>query len=131
MAKRLMRNDIPSETLDEVFRQLAEGKTLIEICAKKGMPSKATIYRMVEESQQLRDEYARARTRQADTFAEMIVAESRMATDGQLGRLRMDALKWAASKIAPKKYGEKVEVEHGGEVDIVVKIGGRSGPNNG
>jgi hypothetical protein len=61
----------------------------------------------------------------------MIVNEAFTSTDAQLGRLRMDALKWAASKIAPKKYGEKVEVEHAGEVDIVVKIGGRSGPRNG
>ena len=131
MAKGPLRKNIPSETLAEVFHQLAEGKTLIEICAQKGMPSKATIYRMVEESPQLRDDYARARSKQADTFAEMIVAESRTCTDAQLGRLRMDALKWAASKIAPKKFGEKVEVEHAGEVDIVVKIGGRSGPNHG
>jgi hypothetical protein len=131
MAKGPLRKNIPSETLAEVFRQLAEGKTLIEICAEKGMPSKATIYRMVEESPQLRDDYARARSKQADTFAEMIVAESRTSTDAQLGRLRMDALKWAASKIAPKKYGDKVEVEHAGEVDIVVKIGGALGPRNG
>jgi hypothetical protein len=131
MAKGPLRKNIPSETLAEVFRQLAEGKTLIEICAKKGMPSKATIYRMVEESPQLRDDYTRARSKQADTFAEMIVTESRTATDAQLGRLRMDALKWAASKIAPKKYGDKVEVEHAGEVDIVVKIGGTLGPRNG
>jgi hypothetical protein len=131
MAKGPLRKNIPSETLAEVFRQLAEGKTLIEICAKKGMPSKATIYRMVEESPQLRDDYTRARAKQADTFAEMIVTESRTAKDAQLGRLRMDALKWAASKIAPKKYGDKVEVEHAGEVDIVVKIGGTLGPRNG
>lgn len=131
MAKRIKRSDIPSETLAEVFRQIAEGKTLIEICKTKGFPSKGMFLAMVEERPELRDQYARARAKQADTFAEMILEEARTAKDAQLGRLRMDALKWAASKIAPKKYGEKVEVEHGGEVDIVVKIGGRSGPNHG
>ncbi len=85
---------------------------------------------LVEERPELRDQYVRARAKQADTFAEMILEEARTAKDAQLGRLRMDALKWAASKIAPKKYGDKVEVEHAGEVDIVVKIGGRSGPDH-
>lgn len=131
MAKRIKRSDIPSETLGKVFALLAEGKTLIEICKTKGMPSTATFFRLLEENPQLRESYARARAKQADTFAEMIVAESRTAQDAQLGRLRMDALKWAASKIAPKKYGDKVEVEHAGEVDIVVKIGGAIGPRNG
>jgi hypothetical protein len=131
MAKRIKRNDIPSETLGKVFALLAQGKTIIEICKTKGMPSTATFFRLLEENPQLREDYARARSKQADTFAEMIVTESRTATDAQLGRLRMDALKWAASKIAPKKYGDKVEVEHAGEVDIVVKIGGTLGPRNG
>jgi hypothetical protein len=31
--------------------------------------------------------------------------------DAAIGRLRIDALKWTASKLAPKKYGDKVEIE--------------------
>jgi hypothetical protein len=41
----------------------------------------------------------------------MIIDEAFGAHDASIGRLRMDALKWAASKIAPKKYGDKIEVE--------------------
>jgi hypothetical protein len=41
----------------------------------------------------------------------MIIDEAFGASDASIGRLRMDALKWAASKIAPKKYGDKIEVE--------------------
>jgi hypothetical protein len=131
MAKRIKRNDIPSETLGKVFALLAQGKTIIEICKTKGMPSTATFFRLLEENPQLREDYAHARAKQADAFAEMIVEEARTAKDAQLGRLRMDALKWAASKIAPKKYGDKVEVEHAGEHTITVKIGGTLGPRNG
>jgi hypothetical protein len=32
------------------------------------------------------------------------------ATDAQLGRLAMDALKWHASKLLPKVFGDKTEV---------------------
>jgi hypothetical protein len=30
-------------------------------------------------------------------------------------RLRFDARRWLMSKLAPKKYGDKVELEHTGE----------------
>lgn len=36
----------------------------------------------------------------------------------QLSRLRVDARKWIASKLKPKKYGDKTEVEHTGKVSL-------------
>jgi hypothetical protein len=114
-----------------ICERIANGETLIAICEEKGMPSKPAVLRWLDQHEEFRTQYAHARAKQADAFAEMILEEARTAKDAQLGRLRMDALKWAASKIAPKKYGDKVEVEHAGEVDIVVKIGGTLGPRNG
>ena len=39
----------------------------------------------------------------------------------QRSRLRVDTRKWIASKLKPKKYGEKIEVDnhHSGEVAFV------------
>lgn len=78
------------------------------------------------------DQYARAREAQADKHAEDILA---IADDGRndtykddkgntvvdhdvvaRSRLRVDARKWLASKMAPKKYGEKIAV--GGADDL-------------
>ena len=39
-------------------------------------------------------------------------------------RLRIDQRKWYLSKLAPKKYGEKLDIEHSGNMDIKVTIGG-------
>ena len=36
-------------------------------------------------------------------------------------RLRIDTRKWAASKLAPKKYGDKLDLNHAG--GLSVKIG--------
>ena len=36
----------------------------------------------------------------------------------QRSKLRVDTRKWLMSKLAPKKYGEKVDLEHSGEVAI-------------
>ena len=36
-------------------------------------------------------------------------------------RLRIDTRKWAASKLAPKKYGDKLDLNHAGGLNV--KIG--------
>lgn len=122
--RRMGLRKVTPELLDQIFERIARGETMVEICKQKGMPGQTAIYRAIESDLEVRKKYAHARSQQADTFAEQIVAESRKAKDAQLGRLRMDALKWAASKIAPKKYGDRVELEHSGDQPaIVVKIG--------
>ena len=54
----------------------------------------------------------------------MILDEAFNSHDAQIGRLRVDALKWVASKLAPKRYGDKVEVEQTGTQKIRVIMGG-------
>src|SRR5260370_2842775 len=77
-----------------------------------------------------RDQYARAREEQADKlFREIIeIADDASGdyvttSDGktivdhehiQRSRLRVDARKWAAARLAPKKYGDRVEHDHKG-----------------
>jgi hypothetical protein len=77
------------------------------------------------------DQYARAREAQADKLAEDILAiaddgsnDTYKTDDGEVvnhdviarSRLRVDARKWLAGKMAPKKYGEKLAV--GGADDL-------------
>jgi hypothetical protein len=99
------------ETATEFCRLLALGNTLRSLCATDRFPAPQTIYDWIEKYPDFSEQYARARSQQADHYAEMIIDEAFGANDASLGRLRMDALKWAASKIAPKKYGDKIEVE--------------------
>jgi hypothetical protein len=70
------------------------------------------------------EQYAQARQKQADSYADMILDEAFNSNDAQIGRLRVDALKWVASKLAPKRYGDKVEVEQTGTQKIRVIMGG-------
>ena len=69
--------------------------------------------------------YARAREEQAETYADRLIEEAFSAEDASIGRLRMDALKWAASKLAPKRYGDAVQMKHtdadGGPVQQVIR----------
>lgn len=124
---------------DSICSQLADGKSLRSICAGKTMPSKSSVMRWLASNEQFRDQYARAREEQADVFFEEIIEiadeqctmvrsdkhDSRDedgegntevvfdATAVARNRLRVDARKWAAAKLAPKKYGDRVAVDHG------------------
>lgn len=108
--------------MDDICTRLADGESLIKICKRKGMPSKALVLKWVSGNVALRDQYARAREAQADHFAEEIITIADTAEDAQKGRLQVDARKWVASKMAPKKYGDKVTTEHvgadGGPIEV-------------
>ena len=95
------------------------------------MPHQDTIMAWLDGSKPaFSEQYARAREAQADKLAEealQIADDGRSDTyvDGdvnvktdteviQRSKLRVDTRKWLASKMAPKKYGDKVTQEHTG-----------------
>jgi hypothetical protein len=87
------------------------GMTLTSICNLPDMPHISTIYDWQDSFPEFAERYSHARNRQADTLASRVIDEAMNSSDAPIGRLRMDALKWFASKMAPKKYGDKVEIE--------------------
>jgi hypothetical protein len=90
-----------------------------------------TIFDWLHSNEEFAQQYARAKEEQADLMVETIIE---VAFDGsrddtpftgsnhvQRDRLKVDALKWIASKLKPKKYGDKLDVEHSGKI-ITVEI---------
>lgn len=75
-------------------------------------------WRWTEEYKYIRVEFDRARAAQAQSLAERAVRIARSVRGEdynivQATRLEIDTLKWYTSKIAPKLFGERIEV--GGE----------------
>lgn len=118
---------------DEICEKIAQGQSLRKICGADRddfIPGQTTVYRWLDESDAFAKQYASARVRQADHYFDEIVEiadapnagtdENGQAVlrDPQRDRLRVDARKWVASKLAPKKYGDKVELAHSGEVTV-------------
>ena len=98
------------------------------ICRADDMPAKASVFRWLGLHKEFSDQYARAREEQAEALADEIVsiADEQEATvrthDGMTevtfdsvavarNRLRVDARKWVASKLKPKKYGDKLDID--------------------
>ena len=106
----------------DICQMIESGMTLLAICALPDMPAISTAYDWIDNDTEFADNYARARQRQADTFASMVMTEAFSAHDAQIGRLRIDALKWTASKLAPKKYGDKVEIEQTGQQNFKISF---------
>lgn len=95
-----------------ICERIASGSTIREIEAEDGMPSWPTIRRWLIERDDFRTRYARARDDQADAlFAEALIeargAKGDDANGIQARRLLVDTAKWAAARLAPKRYGDR------------------------
>lgn len=117
---------------DAICDRIADGESLRKICDADDMPNKATVFRWLADNPAFSDQYARARESQADTMADDILTiaddglndsyvddNGNKRTDQDViarSRLRVEARKWLASKMAPKKYGDKLAI--GGADDL-------------
>jgi hypothetical protein len=107
-------SDFTPAIADAICGRLAEGESLRAICADEAMPAQGAVFRWLGAHEAFRGQYARAREAQADAYADAVVQIADEATNAAIARLQVDARKWAASKLAPKKYGDKVVQEHTG-----------------
>jgi len=108
----------------EIARRMAEGETVIEIARTANYPSHGTIFAWgTDQSHPFSEMYARARQLYAHKVAAEIVeladaGEARMA-NVELLRVRIDARKWAASKLMPKDYGDRVQQDVNAKVELI------------
>lgn len=91
--------------------RIAAGESLVSICRDEDMPDVVTVYRWIAANESFRNMYARARDDQADTLADQILDIADTEEDPAKGRLRVDARKWVAAKLKPRKYGERIAHE--------------------
>jgi hypothetical protein len=116
---------------DEICERLSDGESLNAICKEDRFPSEASVRNWaIEDVDGFSSKYTRAREIQADVLVDEIIAiadeQAVCYTDGGTAfdpdvnrdRLRIDARKWFASKVLPKKYGEKIQTEHTGTVQL-------------
>ncbi len=113
---------------DLVLKRLAEGLSLRKAAEEAGI-SHPTFLDWCNADAQLADQYTRARATGADAefegLSEDIAQEPERTPGGTIDaawvawkRVQIDTKKWALSKKAPKKYGDKMEHDIKGRVVI-------------
>lgn len=108
------------ELADSLCEALVESDFGLEqVCdGNDKFPSARTVFRWVENNEEFRQQYVRAKASQAEVQAYRGLKEALGATDAQLGRLKWDARRWAASKLGPRAWGDKLDIEHSGSVSM-------------
>lgn len=114
----------------EICDRLSDGESLVSICRDERMPKKTAVYEWLASKKEFADMYARAREDQADSLADEIQAiadEMPMEITDDKGKTRfdsayvqwqknrVDARKWIAAKLKPKKYSDRLT--HQGDKD--------------
>ena len=94
-----------------ICERIAKGESIQTICAGDDMPHFVTVYRWLNADESFRKMYAGAREEQADTLADEIVSIADTEPDHARARNRIEARKWVAAKLKPRKYGDKMEVD--------------------
>lgn len=125
--------DTKAEIIARVLELIDDGKSLRQACKEIGFERK-TFEAWVAKDPELSSQYERARENRADKLFEeiLIIADTtevgKIETTKEWGieektcdmiehrRLKIDARKWMLGKMAPKKYGDKVELSHSGEI---------------
>lgn len=92
------------------------------------MPAYGTIMRWLGEKPEFHEKYARACEIRGTLLFEECLKIADNATDPQKARLQFDARRWYLSKLVPKKYGEKTEVEHTGSITLEAMVLGSMKP---
>ena len=100
------------ELANEICRLLSEGASLRKICEREDMPARSTVNKWLAGNKAFSDQYARARERQADYYADEMVYLADTAEDVNKARLQIDTRKWIAAKLLPKKYNDRMVTEH-------------------
>ena len=115
--------------------RISRGESLKAICNTQGIPDQVVVYGWLGRQPEFAQMYARAREEQADTLADEIAAladeEPRMVVDDkgvaridsawvQWQKNRVEARKWVAAKLKPKKWGERIQVA--GDADSPLKV---------
>lgn len=129
------------EEVEQVCERIENGSEGTRSILKSLEMTPSRFWKTLETNPECQERYVRAKERQAELMADDILEISDDGTNDwmdrrndkgevigemvnaevvQRSRLRVESRKWVAAKLLPKKYGEKQEIEHTGNVKAYV-----------
>jgi hypothetical protein len=124
------------ETADRLCAALSCGQSLRKACEAEGC-APSTVLGWVDQFPAFAEQYAQARARgyqlladeiidiSDDSSGDIIQTEHGPKVDAERvarSRLRVDSRKWMLSKMLPKVYGDKLDLNHGGQMAVVHRV---------
>lgn len=128
-------SDYNQEIANSICGLIACGESLRAVCRMEGMPDKTTVLRWLSKFEDFRTQYREAKSESQDAVVEQIfdILDEVPAPHPVTGAVdagavtwaknRADARKWYLAKIAPKKYGDRIQQEHTGADGAPLNIG--------
>ena len=125
----------------DICRRIAEGERAGKVLQHYGL-NRSTLWEWLDKHPEFSDQYARAKEQQMAAMEEEILeiaddnSEDEIELEDSNGnpytrvnhdhinrsRLRVDTRKWLMSKLAPKRYGDRIETEISGKLDLVSQV---------
>lgn len=113
------------ELQEELLARISTGESIRRICSEDQFPAAVNVFKFIYRHDDFRQRYETARAACQDWHADgLLEIADEGSGDTQRDRLRVDARKWIMSKLQPKKYGDKLGLDHSGEMDINITLGG-------
>src|SRR4051795_1213338 len=111
-----------SALADTICERLSEGESLRSICRDPGMPTEGAVRAWARENRDgFAPRYRLARELQLEFWADQIVEiADASASDPRDRQVRIDTRKWLMSKLAPRRYGDRLLVA--GEAESPIRI---------
>lgn len=121
MARKTSKGDPERRKIaEQIFAGMRSGLSAHKACKLAGIPQ-GTFNGWVDEDVELAEQYTRARSELLDRLADELLdisdSDVGMLPDGkkdwaaiQKHKLQVDTRKWLLSKLAPKKYGDRIEI---------------------
>lgn len=110
------------ELLDRLLLRIMEGEDLTSICKDDDMPATSTIYNWMVKDDEFMEAYARAvsvRTHQMVLDALKIADRPKAnRNDVEADKYRADMRIRVAGKLNPKHYGDKLDLNHSGNIKV-------------
>ena len=104
-----------AEIQEKLVAEIQTGRSLRQVCGDEGMPNIRTVTRWLVADADFAHKYARARMAQADVLFDRMEAVEEQVSAGEMdshaARVVLDSMRWRASKLAPKIYGDRLDVQ--------------------
>lgn len=106
--------DYTEDQADSICTWVAEGGSLLSWTRENNV-GLSTVYQWLRKQPSFAENYARAREDAADTLVDRLLEIADTEDDAQRAKLKCDNIKWVASRMKPKNYGDRQHLEHTGK----------------